>query len=195
MARLVKIKGPLEGDVFQIDKGVTLGRGSHNAIPMPENRGCSRDHCKVWEAGPGKYSIADLGSTNGTLLNDANTSRADLAEGDHVQVGQVVFRFELDPDERPKPKKASTEGKSDDFAAILRGEKKREDRPVAAGLEGHAAIEIKQRILQYSKKGNEGSQLGWDLSQMAGLQRLLLIAVALGATVALFFVVKGMLAP
>lgn len=191
MARLVKVKGPLEGDVFPIDKGATLGRENHNTIPMPENRGSSRDHCKVWELGPGKYAVADLGSTNGTLVNDAPTPRADLRDGDHIQVGQVVFRFELDDEEKPKPQVRKTDDKRDDFAAILRGDKKREDAPVAAGLEGQAAIQIKQRILQYSKKEKDGTQLGWDVSQMAGAQRWIVILVALGLTAGLFWVVKG----
>jgi len=192
MARLVKVKGPLEGEEFPIDKGVTLGREKHNSIPMPENRGSSRDHCKVWEIGPAKYAVADLGSTNGTLVNDARESRADLHDGDHIQVGQVVFRFELDDSEKPKPKiRAPAEDKRDDFAAILRGDKPREDKPMASELEGHAAIQIKERILQYSKKEKEGSQLGWDLSQTAGVQRWLIIIVALGAAAGLFWVVKN----
>jgi hypothetical protein len=193
MARLVKVKGPLDGEVFPIEKGVTLGREGHNSIPMPENRGCSRDHCKVWEIGPAKYAVADLGSTNGTLVNDERQARADLHEGDHIQIGQVVFRFELDDAEKPKPKvRAPTEDKRDDFAAILRGDKTREDKPLASALEGHAAIQIKQRLLQYSKKEKEGSQLGWDLSQMAGPQRWLIVLVALAAAAGLFYVVMNM---
>ncbi len=189
----MKVKGPLEGDDFPIDKGTTLGRGDHNTISMPQNRGCSRDHCKVWEVGPAKYAVADLGSTNGTLVNDEKHARADLQDGDHIQVGQVVFRFELGDDEKPKPKvKPPSEDKRDDFAKILRGEKPREDKPMASELEGHAAIQIKERILQYSKKSSEGSQLGWDLSQMAGVQRWLIILVALGAAAGLFWVVRNM---
>lgn len=186
MARLVRVKGPLEGDVFPIAKGLTLGRERHNDLAMPMNRKCSRDHCKIWEVGRGKYAVADLGSTNGTLLNDAKTTRGDLADGDHVQVGEVVFRFELDDDEKPKPRVRKEEGAREDFAAILRGEKKREDKPLAASIEGHAAIQIKERILQYQKKSKKGSQLGWDLTQMSGGMRWLLVLVALAGGVALF---------
>ena len=49
-------------------------------------------------------------------------------------------------------------------------------------------VVIKERILQYSKKEKEGSQLGWDLSQMAGIQRWLIILVALGAAAGLLTV-------
>jgi pSer/pThr/pTyr-binding forkhead associated (FHA) protein len=191
MARLVLVKGPLDGDVFPIDKGVTIGRERHNDISMPKNRKCSRDHCKIWEIGPAKYAVADLGSTNGTLLNDARTTRGDLADGDHVQVGDVVFRFELDEDEKPKPKVRVDEEGREDFAAILRGDKPREDKPLAASIEGHAAIQIKERILQYQKKSKQGSQLGWDLSQMSGGMRWLLILLALAGGIALFIVFMG----
>ena len=187
MAILTVTKGPAQAEVYAIGDGVTLGRGPHNSIPMPENRGCSRDHAKLWRVGPGKYAVADLGSTNGTLVNDEPTSRCDLEEGDFVQIGQVIFRFELEADEKPKPKIQPREDQRDDFAAILRGEKPRADRPVAAELQGNAAIQIKQRILQYNKKTSAGTQLGWDLSQTSGGRRWLFILLALGAAAGIFF--------
>jgi pSer/pThr/pTyr-binding forkhead associated (FHA) protein len=194
MARLVRTQGPLEGEVFAIDKGVTLGREKHNSIPMPRNRKCSRDHCKIWEVGPGRYAVADLGSTNGTLVNDGRVTRADLADGDSVQVGEVVFRFELDEAEKPKPKASAPKSQRDDFAAILRGEKEREDKPLAASLEGHAAIQIKERILQYQKKANTKSQLRWDLSQTAGPLRWVLYALAIAVAAGLFLLVRSLAA-
>ncbi len=192
MAKLTVLKGPADAEVYPVGDGVTLGRGPHNSIPMAQNRGCSRDHAKLWRIGPGKYAVADLGSTNGTLVNDEKTSRTDLEDGDHVQIGQVVFSFELDLDEKPKPKVKPREDKRDDFAAILRGDKQRAEKPVATELEGNAAIQMKQRILQYNKKKNTGSQLGWDLSQTGGGLRWVFILLALAAAGGLFYVVMNM---
>src|SRR5687768_8171567 len=78
MAQLVVQSGPLEGKVFPIDPGLTIGREAHNTIAMPDNRKCSRDHAKVWREGPERYAVADLGSTNGTLLNDEKVTRQAL---------------------------------------------------------------------------------------------------------------------
>ena len=102
MARLVAESGALEGQTFPIDLGLTLGREQHNSIPMPANRKASREHCKVWREAPQKYSVADFGSTNGTQVNDAKVVRQPLNDGDRITVGDVVFRFEFDDEDRPK---------------------------------------------------------------------------------------------
>jgi hypothetical protein len=194
MARLVCEKGDLEGQSFDIEAGLTLGRGPHNSIGMPKNTKASRDHAKVWKAGATQYAVADLGSTNGTLVNDAKVSRADLRDGDMVQVGTFVFRFELSEDERPKPKvrPAAASGGRDDLAAMLRGEAK----PAAKAtdnLSGAAAIEFKQRILQYNKKAGGGTAATQDIQQMGSGMRWGMMLIALAAAAALFLVVKGMI--
>lgn len=194
MARLVCEKGELEGQIFDIEAGLTLGRGPHNSIGMPKNTKASRDHAKVWKAGATQYSVADLGSTNGTLVNDAKVSRTDLRDGDMVQVGTFVFRFELSEDERPKPKAApaaATSGR-DDLAAMLRGEAKPAAKP-ADNLSGAAAIEFKQRILQYNKKAGGGTTATQDIQQMASGMRWGMLVIALAAAAVLFVVVKGMM--
>ncbi len=192
MARLVCEKGDLEGQTFDIDAGLTLGRGPHNSIGMPKNTKASRDHAKVWKAGATQYSVADLGSTNGTLVNDAKVSRTDLRDGDMVQVGTFVFRFELSEDERPKPKATPAAASSgrDDLAAMLRGEAKPAAKP-GENLTGGAAIEFKQRILQYNKKAGGGSTATQDIQQMASGMRWGMMLVALAAAAALFVVIKG----
>lgn len=190
MARLVCTDGPLEGQTFELGDGLTIGRGPHNGIPMQKDRKASRDHCKVWKSGATSYSVADLGSTNGTLVNDGKTSRSELKDGDSLQVGEVTFRFELGEHERPKPKvkAAAKDSGRADLASMLRGEAKPE-RTAAAGMEGAAAIEIKQRILQYNKKEAKGSV---DVGQTAGLTRYLIYAAAIGLFVVIFMLVRGM---
>jgi len=196
MARLVCEKGGLEGQSFEIEAGLTLGRGTHNSVGMPSNKKASRDHAKVWKAGATQYAVADLGSTNGTLVNDEPVTRADLRDGDTIQVGEFVFRFELSEEERPKPKArpagATAGGGRSDLAAMLRGEAKPE-RGAAAGLSGAAAIEIKERILQYKKKERGGSTATHDMDQMGAGARWGLLAVALAVAVGLFLVMKGVI--
>jgi len=95
MARLVAESGPLAGKEWKIDPGLTLGREAHNTIGMPDNKKASRDHAKVWREGPGRYSVADLGSTNGTLVNGVRiTKRERLRAGDEIAIGRVALRLE-----------------------------------------------------------------------------------------------------
>lgn len=190
MARLVCEKGPLAGQTFEIDQGLTIGRGTHNSLPMPKDRKASRDHAKLWRSGPGKYTVADLGSTNGTLVNDGLATREELSDGDMVQVGEAVFRFELDESEKPKPKAPAGGGAGPaagraSLADVLRGDA---GGGSASGesASGAPAIVVKERVLQYSKKG-KGSV---DVSQTAGTQRLLLVLAALAVFGGLFYVVK-----
>jgi len=190
MARLVCEKGPVEGQTFEIGKGVTIGRGPHNDIGMPTSKKSSRDHAKLWEVGKGQYAVADLGSTNGTLVNDGKVSRHNLRDGDMVQVGEAIFRFELGEDEKPKPvvREKSTERES--LADMLGGKKKKDSIDSGAPM---PKIEFKQRILQYQKKEDKPAGLGIDVSQTAGPMRWVLTAVAIGVFVVLFMVMKNVI--
>jgi predicted component of type VI protein secretion system len=185
MARLVVVStGALEGKVFPIEQGLTLGREAHNSVAMPDNKRASRDHAKVWLSGPGRIEIADLGSTNGTLVNDEKVTRTVLKDGDLVRIGDVEFRFELGLVAAPKPKPPTEERPN--LADVIAGRVK----PKGA-VEGPAAIEVKQRILQYSKRSAKGSALGEDVTQSAGLRRWVMIGIAVVVGAALFLLVKG----
>jgi hypothetical protein len=184
MAQLVVVSGPLEGKVFAIDPGLTIGREAHNTIAMPDNKRCSRDHAKVWREGPNAYAVADLGSTNGTLVNDEKVSRQPLKDGDVIAIGEISMRFELGVDEKPKPKPAAPKAT---LAEVLSGK-----APLAGQSAGGAGgegpkIEVKERLLQYSKKAGGPGGLKTDVSQTAGLQRWILVGIALAVAVGLFF--------
>jgi len=185
MAHLVVEHGPLTGKVFPIDPGLTLGREAHNTIAMPDNKQCSRDHAKVWRESPGRYSVADLGSTNGTLVNDGKISRQVLKDGDVIAIGEVTLRFELGEDEKPKAKPPPTRAS---LAEVLSGK-----APMAGAAAGQApTMEVKQRVLQYSKKAAGPAGLKIDVSQTAGWTRWILVLVALGVATGLFFAIRSL---
>ncbi len=147
MARLVGESGSVAGKSWSVEVGVTLGREGHNTIGMPDNKKASRDHAKVWREGPGKYSVADLGSTNGTLVNDDRVTRQALVDGDEVRVGECTFRFLLDDDEKPKKKEAPArltealggQPTADPFAAGPSGPRPRRSRARPARPAARAA--------------------------------------------------------
>jgi len=85
---------------------VTLGRAVETDIVVTSNR-VSREHARIYKKGR-HWFVEDLGSTNGTFLNDERVlSPTDLHDGDNMMVGDVTFVFH-DPDvtarETPLPK-------------------------------------------------------------------------------------------
>jgi pSer/pThr/pTyr-binding forkhead associated (FHA) protein len=51
----------------------------------------SRLHCQFALSHEGTLTVQDLGSTNGTFVNDRKVTRARLTAGDRVRVGRVEF--------------------------------------------------------------------------------------------------------
>ncbi len=67
--RLVAVTGPAEGAVFEVgEAGATLGRLPDNSIYLTDGR-LSRHHARI-EFRDGGFWLSDLGSQNGTLVND-----------------------------------------------------------------------------------------------------------------------------
>ena len=70
---------------------IVVGR-SHEAdlfIPHPS---VSRQHCVLWIEN-GRYRLRDLGSTNRTRVSERVVEDADLADGDHITVGESILKF------------------------------------------------------------------------------------------------------
>ncbi|HET9450829.1 MAG TPA: GGDEF domain-containing protein [Aggregicoccus sp.] len=90
---LVQLNGPhlgrklvLAGEVLRI------GRDEDNELAVDLDT-VSRHHARVY-AQAGSVLVEDLGSTNGTYLNDRElTGPAPLRSGDRVKVGGALFKF------------------------------------------------------------------------------------------------------
>ena len=72
---------------------VTLGRDSLSGISFPDPK-MSRQHAALVWAGS-EFIVKDLGSTNGTFVNDKRVKQAVLANGDKLKLGNTVFEFVL----------------------------------------------------------------------------------------------------
>jgi len=94
---LVMVKADGSARELPLDKPSTLiGRdeAAKLRIPVPA---VSRRHCEVI-AGPSQVSIKDLGSSNGTYVNGRKVREANLAPGDLITVGPVVFVVKINGD-------------------------------------------------------------------------------------------------
>jgi pSer/pThr/pTyr-binding forkhead associated (FHA) protein len=75
-------------------KTITVGRDSSNDIVV-DNKIVSRHHAHFTINSQGQVVIKDLGSPNGTYVNDVKTTGCVLAPGDVVKLGNVVFDWQL----------------------------------------------------------------------------------------------------
>ncbi|AGC46385.1 FHA domain-containing protein [Myxococcus stipitatus DSM 14675] len=92
--RLVCVAGPKSGEEFQLEDGeYVIGRATDNPICIPDTS-VSRKHVMVRKSGGG-WTVSDLGSGNGTLVNgDAIGDETPLANGDVITLGDTELRFE-----------------------------------------------------------------------------------------------------
>jgi signal transduction histidine kinase/pSer/pThr/pTyr-binding forkhead associated (FHA) protein len=91
--RLVVIKGTDEGKQFDLEgPRLDIGRDATNRIRLHDTE-VSRRHAQLDEVEEG-YSLRDVGSVNGTFINDQKITQAvALKPGDRVQIGQTLLVF------------------------------------------------------------------------------------------------------
>jgi pSer/pThr/pTyr-binding forkhead associated (FHA) protein len=94
---LTVVKGPHAGRAFTFDQHDTffVGRSvkAHFSLPR-HDRYFSRMHFLV-EVNPPLVRVVDLGSRNGTLVNDARVESADLRHGDRIRAGRSVLEVAI----------------------------------------------------------------------------------------------------
>ena len=96
--KLMFLNGPQAGQTAEVPPtGVTIGRENDNTVQLPMG-GVSRYHAKIERNAAGGWQIRDLGSTNGTLVDDVPVNGlAVLSSGSVIAIGDQLLRF-IDPD-------------------------------------------------------------------------------------------------
>jgi two-component system, cell cycle response regulator len=80
------------GRRFTLDgDALIIGRGSDSDIVVDLDS-VSRRHAKIERRGA-VVMISDLGSTNGTYVNELQVDSRALADGDQVKIGNAIFKF------------------------------------------------------------------------------------------------------
>lgn len=69
----------------------TVGREPGCGLSLPDSS-VSRQHALIEQIGE-SYQVTDLGSTNGTSVNEMKIQSAELTSGDRIQFGSYIFKF------------------------------------------------------------------------------------------------------
>src|SRR5256714_12157319 len=106
MALLRILNGSLESQEIELSPDpMTVGRASACNIRIAD-AGVSSKHAKIW-CEDGQYFLMDLGSTNGTLVNERDVDRERLSDGDVITSGMTKASFVGD---QPRPRPAPARG-------------------------------------------------------------------------------------
>jgi two-component system, cell cycle response regulator len=91
-ACLVMIYGLELGKKYNLNSAsIVLGRSSKCDIQI-DQESISRNHSKIVNTGK-SILIRDLGSTNGTYVNDEPIDEYVLRDGDLIKIGRTIFKF------------------------------------------------------------------------------------------------------
>ena len=81
------------GKCISLDRALLrIGRDPDNEVVI-DDEGVSRRHARI-EKRNGRLLLMDVGSKNGTLINDAEVSSiVELKTGDRIKVGSTIFKY------------------------------------------------------------------------------------------------------
>ena len=152
--------GPSLGQSIAVDSELVLGREEPDPGHLGGDARLSRRHARIFIDGQGQAIVEDLGSTNGTWVNEERLSAPHICvTGDVLRVGQSTFELEVAPPvtERTEadvvaPRTAPTVAEMPTPVPVLR---------VTAGPQQGEEIPLGQELLIGRSYGEPGA-LGGD---------------------------------
>ena len=96
-ASLTIVRGGFTGNRFDITSSeVLIGRTPTSDLTLVDD-GISREHALIsWDPTDDRFTVEDLQSTNGTLVNGKRVRSCPLQDRDEIQIGTTVFLFRLE---------------------------------------------------------------------------------------------------
>lgn len=97
MAMIIQTIEGVVTNRFPIEKSaLKLGRSSSNQVQIDDLE-VSTEHaqitCETSDKGKETYYLEDLGSTNGSYINEAKVEKQQLHHKDNVRIGWNIFTF------------------------------------------------------------------------------------------------------
>ncbi len=106
-AQLIKLRLSLMGRPvrnYTFDKPVIQVGRDPAADVYVDNPGVSRDHFRLEKTDEGEYRVVDLGSANGTFVNDQMVNAALVHNNDVVRFGKYTLWVGYEQDRRTTPR-------------------------------------------------------------------------------------------
>ena len=92
MNKLLIVSGPKSGSTIELKNNLSIGRGQTSDVRIMDST-LSRRHAML-EVIDGIWQIRDLGSSNGTYVNDVKVRDVTaLQDGDAVRLGSLKLNF------------------------------------------------------------------------------------------------------
>ena len=143
-AKILKLRVSLKGRPLRTysfgKEVVTVGRSADCDVFL-DNPGISRGHLRLVRGTGGHYQAEDLGSANGTFLNEEPLSKEYLMHDDVLRIGKFSMWVAYEEDRRgeedpsaPQPEVTGTTVLStDELTRMMQGARTQEDRMVHEG--------------------------------------------------------------
>ena len=182
MPNLLKVRLSLKGRpirAFTFNKqSISIGRDPAADIYL-DNTGISREHALI-DRTPGGYVLEDLGSANGTFLNEMAVTREFLGHDDVIRIGKFSLWMGVETDRR------------DHLLA---------DKPLSPDTFEGTTILSAQQMLELTRKSQaeeaaakarelEGARPAWEITRasfVVAVIAALFVGIFLGVAAALHF--------
>ena len=106
-ARLLRVKKDQQTESYPLRLVNLVGRAADNTISI-DDKTLSAHHCRLSRLG-GQWWLEDLGSRNGTLVNELTVDEPLVVTyGDVITMGRVEFRLEVGVEIQPDEAEGST---------------------------------------------------------------------------------------
>jgi hypothetical protein len=174
MFKLVAVGGRLRGKEFVLEEGENIvGRAQDCSIPLQVD-GVSKKHLKVTVNGDTVFA-EDLGSSNGTLVNEKPLTKATLKDGDKIVLPNVILQlvYVLEKKIIIKKKVLKDGGEEDAYDDLDQPE------PVPQALIAKPIWFFKYKVMPIVYSFNE--QYEW--SALVGILLFVFIAINIGLTI------------
>ena len=87
------LSGPLDGEVFQFQSTIDIGRENTCEVPIPVDKFISRRHARILVVEPECF-LEDMDSTNGTYVESQRLrGRVLLSKGQTFRVGKTWMQI------------------------------------------------------------------------------------------------------